>query len=211
MDTPYHHAPEHRLERLVFFSDAVFAIAITLLIIEIHPPHLPMAAGVREHAFALAGLFPQFLGFVISFFVIGAFWAAHHRAFALARNWDDRLIAANLMLLSAVAAMPFFTAYLSANANARLPVAVYTTWLVLVGLLNRRLMVAVTTPPVLDPAVDPALAGDVRRRGLSVVFSAGLALLLSLLIPPPFCATALMTLMGIGPLRALLNRWARRG
>ena len=208
-----HHevGPEHKLERLVFFSDAVFAIAITLLVIEIHPPHLRFMASAGEHGRALAALTPQFLGFVVSFFVIGAFWAGHHRAFALARRWDDRLLGPNLMLLCAVAAMPFFTAYFSANANARLPVATYCLWLILTGLLNRRLMGIVTTAPVLDPGVAEPQARELRVRGLSVTLSAAIALVLALIIPPPFSAIALMALMGIGPLRKLLTRRLAHG
>lgn len=212
MSAEHHVAgPEHKLERLVFFSDAVFAIAITLLVIEIHPPHLAMMASDSAHGQALAKLAPQFLGFLVSFFVIGAFWAGHHRAFALARHWDDRLFGPNLQLLFAIAAMPFFTAYLSGNANSRLPVAVYCGWLILTGLLNRRLMGRVTAPPVVDPAVPEPVAREVRLRGVSVTLSGVLALGLALVIPPPFLAMALMALMAIGPLRKLLSRRLAHG
>lgn len=206
MEESHFAGPDQKLERLTFFSDAVFAIAITLLVIEIHAPHLPFMASDRAHLAALVGLAPQFLGFTVSFFVIGAFWAGHHRAFALARRWDDRLLAPNLLLLFAVAAMPFFTAYLSANANARLPVAVYCTWLIVTGLLNRRLMRLVTAPPVVDPDVSPAQARLVEQRGGSVMIAGLLALVLAVLIPPPFSAMALIALLTIGPIRKLLMR-----
>ena len=172
-----HHlsGPEHRLERLIFFSDAVFAIAITLLVIELRPPRLPWDPGEHDHLVALTAMGPSVIGFVVSFFVIGAFWAGHHRAFALARRWDDRLVAPNLHLLFAIAAMPFITAYMSGNGTARVPVILYCLWLIASGLLAWRLQRLVTQPPVVDPDAAPAQIREVRRRGLSVVVAAATA------------------------------------
>ena len=125
-DQPMHHgAPAHALERLVFFSDAVFAISITLLVIELRFPHLPRDASDRDFLVALINMAPQFLAFVISFFVIGAFWAGHHRAFDCARHWSPRLLMPNLFLLCSVAGMPFFTAFVSDYYGRLVPSAAY--------------------------------------------------------------------------------------
>lgn len=176
------HGPGHALERMIFFSDAVFAIAITLLVIEIHVPEVH---GVADGDFlaALASMTPKFVGFFISFFVIGAFWAGHHRALDCARNWDTRLIPANLMLLSAIAAIPFFTAFMSEYPGARVPIALYCGWMVITALLNIRLQRMTTMAPVADPQIATERGRIVRRRGLAVLLGALTAFVLALINP----------------------------
>ncbi|HVJ00368.1 MAG TPA: TMEM175 family protein [Sphingomonas sp.] len=200
--------PEHTIERLIFFSDAVFAIAITLLIIEIHVPELERGAGALDYVQALAYLIPNFVGFLISFFVIGAFWAGHHRAFACAVRWSDRLVFPNLLMLCAIAAMPFFTAFVSANPNARVPVAVYCGWLLVTGFLNMNLQRVVLARPVVSPVLSPGRAETIRRRGLAVVLGAATAVLVAIVSPVPALAEA--ALVTIPLWRKLLDRRAAR-
>lgn len=205
-DEPAHGGPEHRLERLVFFSDAVFAIAITLLVIELHPPHLHADATVREQLITLIGQMPRFTGFAISFFVVGAFWGGHHRAFSLASRWSDRLVPASLLLLFTIAAMPFFTALSSANPFSRVAQIAYCAWLIFAGLANVRLQRIVTLPPATDPATPPELGRAVRQRGLSVVAGGATALVAAAVVPYP--SLGLMALASIGLWRRLLTRWS---
>ena len=104
-------------ERLVFFSDAVFAIVITLLV-------LPLTAEIDlpEGAGGLAGRvldeWPKVLTFVVSFLVIGQFWTAHHRTFGLIRRDDTGLLWLNLAILLTVAFMPFPAALLGARQGS---------------------------------------------------------------------------------------------
>jgi uncharacterized membrane protein len=78
-------------ERVVFFSDAVFAIVITLLVLEIKPPHL---ADHNESALhhALFELIPKFTGFVVSFMIVGMMWIEHHRIFRYIVHYDAGLL-----------------------------------------------------------------------------------------------------------------------
>ena len=75
---------EFQLERMILFSDAVFAIAITLLVIEIKVPEIDKHF-VNDHLLgeAMAHLIPKFVGFFISFILIGFYWILHHRMFGL--------------------------------------------------------------------------------------------------------------------------------
>lgn len=176
-------ATDHPLERLVFFSDAVFAIAITLLVIEIHAPHLGHDASDSEHWQALAQLIPSFVGFLISFAVVGLFWMGHHRAFALARHYHSRILGWNMALLAVIAFMPFVTAYMSANMNERVPSLVYSSAMVLAAALNLKVNWTATSPPIVDEAADPEAIANVRRRGLGVLLGAATAILTSLFVP----------------------------
>jgi len=177
------HSPAHPLERLIFFSDAVFAIAITLLIIEVHPPQLGMHASDRLHLIALINLTPSFVAFFISFFVIGAFWAGHHRAFSLARHWSPGLIMPNIFMLAAIVFMPFATAYMGTNMGQRVPTILYDTVLMATGLLNTRLVRLATSPPVVDEHADPAIVARTRARGWGVTIGAAVALILAIFFP----------------------------
>ena len=206
MSLDEHHAagPEHQLERLIFFSDAVFAIAITLLVIELRPPHLPYASPDRAYGMALLELLPSILGFAVSFFVIGAFWAGHHRAFALAQAWDDRLIAPNLQMLFTVAAMPFVTAFMSANPTGRVPAMLYAAGLLLLGVCNIRIQRLVTRPPIVHPHAPRARIQLIRRRGLGVIFASIITFVLAAIVPYP--GLAMLALTTIPLWRILLTR-----
>ncbi|MBO9713561.1 TMEM175 family protein [Sphingomonas sp.] len=177
------HGPGHALERLIFFSDAVFAIAITLLVIELRFPEVHQPASDADYLRALARMVPNFVGFLVSFFVIGAFWMGHHRAFDCARHWSPKLFMPNLMLLCAIAAMPFFTALSSEHWAQRVPIMLYCGWLLVIALLNMRLQRIVTSPPVASARIAPALRRMIRHRGLSVALGAATALAVSYFYP----------------------------
>ena len=109
-------APDHLLERMLFFSDAVFAIAITLLIIEVHVPEIPAGSPPGPYLHALVELIPGFFGYFLSFFVIARFWITHHSAFAHAPPFDANLLWPNIHLLVTIAFMPYM---LKRRARAR--------------------------------------------------------------------------------------------
>lgn len=111
------HQDQFGLERLVFFSDAVFAIAITLLALEIRLPALEQGITDAMLLRSLVELWPKYLSFVVSFLVIGAFWVGHHRKFRLIERYDRRLIWLNLLLLMTVAFIPFPTSVISEYGN----------------------------------------------------------------------------------------------
>jgi len=127
-------APQ-QLERLIFFSDAVFAIAITLLVIEVRVPDLshPDDAMLGQ---ALLDLMPKYIGFLSSFFVIGRFWMSHHQLFGMLKAADGGLIWTNMFLLMAIAFMPFPTAVLSEYVWVRVGVGFYTCWFTLAGVIS---------------------------------------------------------------------------
>lgn len=129
------HTDETGLERLIFFSDAVFAIAITLLALEIRLPELPEHVSNAELLAALGSIWPKYLSFVISFLVIGSYWIVHHRIFRNVRRYDGRLMLLNLLLLMAVSFVPFPTALLGEHNNL-VSAVFYALAMTLVGFLT---------------------------------------------------------------------------
>ena len=103
---------ERGTERVEAFSDGVFAIAITLLILEVKVTHGTEGQGSVGLLRALLGLWPACFAYVLSFVMIGIYWANHHYIFKLYRPTDHTLNLLNLLLLMAIAFLPFPTAVL---------------------------------------------------------------------------------------------------
>jgi uncharacterized membrane protein len=167
-----------QLERLTFFSDAVFAIAITLLVIEIHVPRL---STLDDQAFLLAlhELQPSFTGFMLSFLVIGALWVAHHRVFGMLADYNPMIMWPNLVLLMAVAFMPFATALMSSNPLARVPELFYTATLLIAGLLQRLLFSLALRVPYVRSDVSQEQVAAARWRSWGLPTAAALSLVLA--------------------------------
>jgi uncharacterized membrane protein len=149
-----HHPDQIGLERLVFFSDAVFAIAITLLVLEIR---LPAGVGDLDNAGllgSLLGIWHQMFAYVISFLVIGSTWVAHHRKFRFVRKYDGALITLNLFFLMIIAFIPFPSSVISENPN-RTATIFYALVIVLSGLFSAGIgWHLLRKPHLLDPSIN---------------------------------------------------------
>lgn len=117
------------VDRVSAFSDGVFAIAITLLVLSIDVPNVP---GNRLGD-ALEDLIPFVFTYLLSFFVVGVYWLAHHRMFRSVRRVDRRLLWLNLLLLSFIALLPFPTEVLGRYGDTTLGTVVYAASIAAVG------------------------------------------------------------------------------
>ena len=127
-----------QIERIAFFSDAVIAIAVTLLIIEIKAPHIEHCTSFSEQINQLKHLIPEFISFIISFAIIISQWVKHYELFGSVINYDKKLISLNSFFLFATAIVPFSTSYFAHNNSLEfyLPYIVYGLSLFLLTFLN---------------------------------------------------------------------------
>ncbi len=121
-------------ERIVFFSDAVMAIAITLMALEIRLPELEPNLVSAQIGDALLGLAPHIFVYILSFMVIGMYWLLHHRLFRLIVRYNSGLIWLNVILLMFVAFVPVATNALGTYPEQPLVIIMYAVSLALVGI-----------------------------------------------------------------------------
>lgn len=130
---------QFQLERIIFFSDAVFAIAITILALELKVPAIDRSTATDAMLLnSLDELLPKFIGFLVSFFIIGLYWTIHHRMFGYVVRYDRKLIRLNLIFLLAIVLMPFSTAFYSEYIIEllRVPMLLYAVNIVFLGVMN---------------------------------------------------------------------------
>jgi uncharacterized membrane protein len=196
-----------QIERILFFSDAVMAIAMTLLIIEIKAPHIHNDSDA-EISKIINELIPKFISFFVSFFVIALYWKAHHHLFGYVIKYTDKLIWLNLLFLLSIVLMPFSSAFYSENFHQNLPYAVYCINILITGLLNCWLVRYISS----KKENLSVLAGNSEWRKLHTLRSlvAPMVFLLSVILS--FYSTGLsrVSFILIFPLIYILNRKYKR-
>lgn len=153
--------------RIEAFSDGVFAIAITLLVIEIRVPRLdqqPFGTTLLE---ALGEQWPSYLGYVLSFIVIGTVWANHHNRFRYVVRSDHGLLFLNVLFLMCVAFIPFPTALLAdyiRTEERTTAVAAYSGTLAVTAIFFTLLWLYIVGNGLLDRDLDSTMVRAMTRR-----------------------------------------------
>jgi uncharacterized membrane protein len=171
--------------RLEAFSDGVFAIAITLLIIEVGIPKVDESESLAR---ALGDQWPAFASYAVSFVIIGIIWVNHHNLFRFIARVDSGVLYVNLGLLAAVAFLPWPTAllgeYVDAGDNAHIATVIYSVNMTVVGIMFIALWSYLALhPALLADGFTPADARRARRRTWVGPVVYGLTIPLALVSP----------------------------
>jgi uncharacterized membrane protein len=171
---------KHRIDAL---TDGIFAVAMTLLVIELKVPESARIASQADFFAALIHLIPKFIGWIVSFFVLAMFWWGHHRAFNGVRHVDGKLIALNLLFLGCVSLLPFASAMTGEYAKALVSQIIYASTMIAVAICAQLLWRYIHRHPELCsvPLTNAELAGARARTFLLMalsVISVGIAMYL---------------------------------
>jgi uncharacterized membrane protein len=171
-----------KAERMLVFSDAVMAVAITLLVLDLK---LPESVTDAELAGVLRGSLHGIGVYALSFVVIGLVWMGHHAQFSYIQRVDGALLWLNLFFLMTIGLIPFVTSLLSDHGNA-LATSLYAATLVTTSLLSALMWWYASRDPELMPADVP---GAVRREGLIAPLLNAAVFAFSILIAVAWSAT----------------------
>jgi uncharacterized membrane protein len=192
------------LDRLIFFSDAIFAISITLLVLPLAETHIDQARAPEE----LHELLPEIWTFVLSFVVIGVFWMQHHRYFRDIAAFDGGLIRLNFAFLLCIVFMPFPTAALARAGGSPAVVALYAGTIVATSSMST-LMWWYASRPGSGLLADGVPRARVRHRLLGVA-SAISVFLVSIPVALIDADAGKYTWIAAFPVSVLVERWQRR-
>jgi len=177
-------------------SDGIFAIVMTLLILELHVPNLPSTAPNVEVTPALLALGPKFLSYLVAFVSLGVFWVGHHLMYHAIRRADRTLLWLNIVFFMFVSLLPFSTSVLNAFPRTLIAPLLFGANLALVGwLLFFQWIYVSSQPGMLAAFVTAPYRASVKLRMLAVpiattltafvcFWSAGISVAIYLLLLP---------------------------
>jgi uncharacterized membrane protein len=166
----------HDPARVLALSDGVFAIIITLLVLEVHVPELTQGHTLNE---ALAELRPSLVAFVISFILAGMYWVGHRDLFALIRRTDRGLVWLNILYLLPLCLLPFGAGLIGRYDQEPVALRIYGLLLVLIAAMRVVIWLYATNRPHL---LWQRLDANQRRAGLVLNLYPGLIYLLAFLV-----------------------------
>jgi uncharacterized membrane protein len=177
--------------RLEAFSDGVFAVIITIMVLDMKVP-----AGSSLPALKLT--LPVFLAYVLSFIYIGIYWNNHHHLLHASQHVNGRILWANLHLLFWLSLAPFATAWMGQNIHAPLPVALYGVILLFAGFAYAILTKSLVHHHGKDSALAVSIGSD--RKGTTSLTLYAIAIPLSFVRPwLAFCCYAFVAVMWLLP------------
>ena len=168
-------------ERITAFSDGVFSIAITLLVLNLRVPIVPQSKP-GDLLDQLHTQWPSLLSYILSFVIVGIYWVAHHNMFHYIKRSDRPFLWINILLLMCVAFIPFPAGLLGEYPQQRISVIIYASSLILTNLMLSLLWwYATSNHRLVDQDLDPHFVRVVNRRNMTapVVYlvSIGLSIL----------------------------------
>lgn len=172
--------------RLEAFSDGVVAILITIMVLELRPPHDATLS-------SLAPLIPVVSSYVLSFIFLGIYWTNHHHLLHAAQHVNGRVLWANLHLLFWLSLIPFVTAWMGVNHFAQWPVALYGIILLMAAIAYFILVRSLLTLHGPNSLLANALGADFKGK-ISIV---GYLIAIPLAFMKPWLACALYVLVAI--------------
>jgi uncharacterized membrane protein len=153
--------------RIEALADGVFAVAMTLLVLDIKVPELQGPLAATELPAKLLALWPKFLTYLISFVILGVYWVGHHVQLSFIRRADRPLLWITILFFLWVALVPFSTALLSEYPRAQIAIAIYGANLIAIGLtLALHWWYATAENRHVDPDTHPSLVRGAMKRTL---------------------------------------------
>jgi uncharacterized membrane protein len=172
---------KHRLEAL---TDGIFAVAMTLLVIELKVPENAHIETAGQLVDVLVHLIPKFIAWLISFFVLAIFWVSHHRLFHFVRHVDGKLSWLTIGYLACVSMMPFSSALTGEFGGALISQFFYSTNMALLGIMALLKSRYVHRHPELcAPAMPAAIYKGARIRTSGLIAVAIVSVLITWAIP----------------------------
>lgn len=195
--------PGLEFDRVSFFSDAVFAIAMTLLVVELEPPRLTSAESVPGALLAaIVASWPQIFGFFLGFALLGQYWMAHHTFFSNLRSIDHRMISLNLLYLAFVAFMPYPVALISSFEENPVAFMIFALTMATISLLE----VAMFLYAVRNGHMRKAYSRAETRFGLMAAGAPVVVMLASLPLAAFSTTLALLSWLTLFPIGAAIHR-----
>jgi len=164
MSVDYNQIANRSLERVGALSDGLFAIAMTLIVLEIRVPDLGPGATDGDIATALGALAPRFLTYLLSFLTLGIFWNGQQTQLSYLARGNRDLAWLSLLFLAIVALFPFTTSLLAEYLESRLALGLYWLDIAFCGLALLAIWTYVERAGLLRDDVGPEVGRAVRRR-----------------------------------------------